>query len=50
MLFNLFLANVPIFMPLKTPDFLGYKIGTLAKNGLMLLGILYSLFLYATYF
>ena len=40
--FNPFLANVPILYPLKTPEnqrfsgvFRGYKIGTLARNGLM---------------
>ena len=39
--FNPFLANVPILYPLKTPEnfwfsgiFRGYKIGTLARNGL----------------
>ena len=38
---NLFLANVPILHPLKTPEnlwffgvFKGYKIGTLVRNGL----------------
>ena len=40
--FNPFLANVPILYPLKTPEnqkfsgvFMGYKMGTLAKNGLI---------------
>ena len=40
--FNPFLANVPILYPLKTPEnqrfsgvFRGYKMGTLARNGLM---------------
>ena len=39
--FNPFLANVPILYPLKTPEnqrfsgvFRGYKMGTLARNGL----------------
>ena len=39
--FNLLLANIPILCPLKTPEnlwfsgvFGGYKIGTLASNGL----------------
>ena len=36
---NPFLANVPILYPLKTPEnlgaFSGYKMGTLARNGLM---------------
>ena len=39
--FNPFLANVPILCPLKTPEnfwfsgvFRGYKMGTLARNGL----------------
>ena len=38
---NLFLANVPILYPVKTPEnfwfsgvFMGYKMGTLARNGL----------------
>ena len=38
---NPFLANVPILYPLKTPEnlwfsevFRGYKMGTLARNGL----------------
>ena len=38
---NQFLANVPILYPLKTPEnqrffgvFRGYKMGTLARNGL----------------
>ena len=37
-LFNPFLVNVPILYPLKTPEnlwvFRGYKMGTLARNGL----------------
>ena len=40
--FNPFLANVPILYPLKTPEnqrfsgvFRGYKMGKLARNGLM---------------
>ena len=43
---NPFLANVPILYPLKTPEnlwfsgvFRGYKIGTLAGNGLIYKGI-----------
>ena len=39
---NPFLANVPILYPLKAPEnqrfsgvFRGYKIGTLARNGLI---------------
>ena len=38
---NSFLANIPILYPLKTPEnlwfsgvFWGYKMGTLARNGL----------------
>ena len=41
--FNSFLTNVPILYRLKTPEnqrfsgvFRGYKMGTLARNGLML--------------
>ena len=42
-LVNPFLANVPILYPLKTPEnqrfsdvFRGYKMGTLARNGLII--------------
>ena len=41
-LINPFLTNVPILYPLKTPEnqrfsivFRGYKMGTLARNGLI---------------
>ena len=46
-MFNPFLANVPILHPLKTPEslsfsgvFRGFKMGTLARNGLIRVGFI----------
>ena len=41
--FNPFLANVPILYPLKTPENHRYKMGTLARNGLIYLWLNYDL-------
>ena len=52
---NPFLANVPILYPLKTPKnlwfcgvFRGYKMGTLARNGLMNTYLMLFQFTYAS--